>query len=261
MLFDSMLPVLFTIGSFKVYTFGFFLALSFILSTFIIWKYAKEDLKEEEYLDAFLYTSIAALVSARLLYIMLNFEEFGLNILRYIVVREAPGLSLLGGLSGGFTFFYWYAKQKRLDFSHLLDLFSVAACFALSFAKIGEQLAGGAFGRETNFFLSVKVVGAIGRYHPVELYESFLFLLLAILLLLIYNKIRLRKLPKGLAFSLFTLGAVLVVFLLEFMKVHSVYLYGLSFNQIIAILIIIVLLKPLIDQIKAIIFLKKEKKG
>src|SRR3972149_2076530 len=113
-----MLPILFTIGPFKVYAFGFFLSLSFILSTFIIWKYAKEDLKESEYLDAFLYTSVIALITARIIYILFHFEEFGINILRYIVVRETPGLSLTGGLVGGFLFLWWYAKSQKFDFLH-----------------------------------------------------------------------------------------------------------------------------------------------
>lgn len=146
-----MLPVLFTIGPFKVYTFGFFLALSFILSTFIVWRYAKEELKEEEYLDAFLYTSIATLLSSRLVYILFNFDQFGTNLLRYIVVRETPGLSLLGGLLGGFAFLFWYAKKLRFDFTCLLDLFSLAGSFALVFTKIGEQLAGSGLAKRQIF--------------------------------------------------------------------------------------------------------------
>ena len=43
-----MQPVLYSIGRYNVYSFGIFLALSFILSTFVIWKFAKEEFKEED---------------------------------------------------------------------------------------------------------------------------------------------------------------------------------------------------------------------
>ena len=251
-----MLPVLFTIGPYNVYTFGLLLALAFVLSTFIIWKYAKEELKEEEYLDAFLYTSIATLVSARVVYILFNFSSFGLNILKYIVVRETPGLSLLGGLFGGFIYLWWYSRRKKFNFLHLLDLFSLAASLVFAFTKIGEQLGGAGFGRETGFILGVKIVGQTGRYHPVELYEAIIFLLLFILLLFIYKRVRLRILPEGLPFYLFAEGTLLSLVLLEFLKVYRVYLFGLSSKQIVALILTIIVAKPLLSILRGV-FQKK----
>src|SRR3989338_8657805 len=109
-----MWPVLYSVGNFNVYSFSFFMALSFIISTFIIFKLGRDDLMEEEYLDLYLYTSIIALVSGRMTYIALNFDSFRLNILKYILVRETPGISLLGGLIGAFIFFWWYSKKHSL---------------------------------------------------------------------------------------------------------------------------------------------------
>lgn len=247
-----MKPTLFTIGSFNVYAFGFFLALSFVFSTFIVWKNAKEELKEEEYLDAFLYTCMVVLISARLTYILLNFDEFGFNFLKYIVVMEAPGLSLLGGLFGGFLFIFWYAQKYKKAFLKLIDLFSVAGCFSLIAAKIGLQLGGAGFGRETDFFLGVKIVGLPGRHHPVELYEAVMLSILSILLFVIYRKVKRNIYPQGFAALSFGAGLALIIFLLEFLKVYPVYLYGLSFRQITAIIIFLALVVPLIKKLKII---------
>lgn len=76
----------------------------------------------------------------------------------------------------------------------------------------------------------------------------------------IFNKIRLRKLPKGLAFCIFTVILALIILLLEFIKVHSVYLYGLSFNQLVAFLMLIAVIKPLFDRVKLIISMKRGNK-
>lgn len=243
-----MSPVIFTIGSFNVYAFGFFLAVAFLVSTFIVWKNAKESLTEVEYFDAYLYTSFAALISARVVYIILHFNSFGLNFLKYIVVRETPGLSLLGGLLGGLIYFFWYTRNRQ-NFWKLLDLFAVSGSFALILAKIGEQLGGGSFGRETNFF-GVKIAGLPGRHHPVELYEAFLLTILTIFLFFVYRRVKRNIWPQGLVALLFGTGLALIIFLLEFLKLYTVYLYGLSLRQIAALIIILVIVVPLFKRLK-----------
>lgn len=257
-----MFPVLFTIGKFNVYAFGFFLAISFIIATFIVWKFGKEELKEEEYIDGFLYSSIIALITSRFFYILLNFDVFGFNILKYVVVRETPGLYLLSGLIGAFIFLFVYSRSKKYPFLHLLDLYSIAGACALIFAKIGEQLGGAGFGRETSFILAVKIIGIPGKHHPVELYEAIFFFVLTVILLKVYKKVRAKIIPEGSISFLFGQGIVLSIFLLEFFKVRTVYFIGLSFVQIFSLSIGIVALIPfLIKFFRPSKFLRFIKKG
>lgn len=244
-----MKPILFTIGPFNVYTFGFLLSVAFLLSTFVIWKYAKDELKEEEYLDAFLATSFIALISARAVYIVMHFAQFGSNVLKYILVRETPGLSLLGGLCGGFIFLFWFAKKNKYDFLHLADLFSLAACLMLVFAKIGQQVSGSGFGKETAFFLGVRIVGLPGRHHPTELYEAIYFLILFVILCVCYHNIFRNKWPKGFALTIFIAASSIFIFLIEFLKEYTVYLYKLSIRQIIALLMLLIVIKPLYSRL------------
>lgn len=250
-----MSPVLSTIGNFNVYAFGFFLALAFLFSTFIVWKNAKEELKEDKYLDAFLYTSIAALICARAAYIVLHFNAFGINILKYIVVRETPGLSLLGGLFGGVVYLYWYTRKHKENFWKLLDLFSLAASLALFLAKIGEQLGGASFGKETNSIGGVKIAGLTGRHLPVEFFEAVSFLILTIILYIVYKNAKKKDYPAGTTTYIFGLGLAVSIFSLEFMKVNSIYLYGLSIRQIAAL---IILLSTGVALFKKIKFLRKK---
>lgn len=253
-----MFPVLFTIGQYNVYAFGLFLAISFLFSTFIVWKYAREEFREEDYLDAYLALCVAALVSARFVYILLHRVEFGFNMLMYIVVRKTPGLSLFGGIVGGLLFFWSYAKKRKYSRAHLLDLFSVAACLGLVFAKIGQQLGGAGFGKTTTALLSVRITGLPGRYYPVELYESLAFLLLFFLLSWLYDQRRRYKLPKGVLACLFGVGALMIIFALEFLKAYQVYLYGLSSRQIAALAALICVLVPLVQRLYTAYLQKKE---
>lgn len=252
-----MKPVLFTIGAFNVYAFGFFLFLAFLISTFILYQLAKDELKEEEYFDAFLYTSIVGVICARFGFIIMHFNTFGFNILRFILVRETPGLSILTGIVGSVAFLYWYTRAHKLPFLHLLDIFSVCSAFALSLAKVGQQLGGAGFGAETKFILSVKIAGKSGLYHPVELYEAALFFLLFILLHFVYKKGLKEKWPTGFVSCLYAFFVILLIFLLEFLKAHTVYLYGLSFRQLLALGGLLIIGKPFFDRIVAIIRLKR----
>lgn len=245
-----MSPVLTTVGNFNVYAFGFFLSLAFLFSTFIVWKNAKEELKEDKYLDAFLYTSIVAIISARVTYIILHFNSFGINILKYIVVREQPGLSLLGGIFGGVVYLYWYSRSIKEDYWKILDLFALSGSFALFLAKIGEQLGGGSFGKETNSFLGVKIAGLTSKHHPVEFYEAVLFLALTIILYFVYQRVKRKIYPPGTNAFIFGLGLAVIIFSLEFMKVYSIYLYGLSVKQITAMFIFISMSVPLLKRLK-----------
>lgn len=247
-----MMPVLFTIGPYNVYAFGVFLAFSFLFSTFVLWQYAREEFHEEEYLDAFLATCVAALVAARAVYILLHREEFGFNLLMYVLVRQAPGLSLVGGLFGGLIFFWSYAKKRKLNRAHLLDILSIAACLGLVFAKIGQQLGGAGYGRQTEGWIAVRIAGLPGRYHPVELYEALAFLATYVFLRWFYRKAQRPKWPKGLVAGVFGIATLLSVFVLEFFRGSAVYLYGLSIRQIAILVGMAFLIFPLWRKLRAI---------
>lgn len=243
-------PVLFSIGPFNAYSFGFFLGLAFLFSTFIIYRYGRDEFKEEEFINAYFYTGVVALFSSRLAFILMHFDEFGFNFLKYVVVRETPGISLIGGGIGALVFLFWYCRRKNLNFTGLADIFSIAVSFALFLAKIGEQLGGAAYGKETFSILGVRIIGLSGRFHPVELYESALFLLLTIILIWLRSIITRKKWVKGLLFYIFVQCSAFIYFIVEFFKVSRVYLYGLSVRQLFAIVVFLLTVYPLILKIK-----------
>ncbi|MBI3955013.1 prolipoprotein diacylglyceryl transferase [Candidatus Gottesmanbacteria bacterium] len=255
-----MWPILYSIGNFNVYSFSVFMALSFIVSTFVIFKLGREDLREEEYLDLYLYCSIVAIVAARITYIFLNFDKFRYNFLKYILVRESPGLSLLGGLIGAYIFFWWYVKKHRYNFKQAIDVFSLATCVGLILAKIGEQLGGAGYGAETTRFLGVKIAGISGFRHPVELYESLILLILAVFLFILFDKTKHKKVPMGTVFTVFAFILALSTFLLEFLKISDLYLYGLSLRQYVCLFIILSISVPLYKNLLIIKSIREENK-
>ncbi|MBI4066948.1 prolipoprotein diacylglyceryl transferase [Candidatus Gottesmanbacteria bacterium] len=234
-----MKPILADIGPFHVFSYGLFLSLSFLISSFVIWKYGREELIEEELMDTYVYTSLVALLFSRVFYILFHFNEFGGNILKYIIVRENPGLSIIGGLLGGVAFLFYYTKRRKINTYKVADIFALTASLGLSLVSVGEFLGGATFGRETNLPWGVQVAGVLGKRHPTELYGFILFLILFMVLRFLYKKRFYKK--EGYLSLVFLVGYSLIVFLLEIFKVGSVYLYDrISLNQVFAIGILII---------------------
>jgi len=205
-----------------VFVYGLFLALGFLVSGFVVFFFAREEFKEEEYMDAYLYTSFIALVCARIFYILTHFGSFGYDVIRYVVVREEPGLSLFGALAGGFAFLWYYAQRHKFNFLHVLDIFAVASLLGFSIASLGVFLGGGSFGIETNLPWGVSVAGMSGLRHPVEIYQVVLFLVMFVIFL--YIRKFFRK-EAGMVSAFYILGISTIIFLLEFLKSQTVYLY------------------------------------
>jgi prolipoprotein diacylglyceryltransferase len=252
-----MKPVLLTIGTYNVYAYGFFLACAFLISTFVVWRWGREDLKEEEYLDAFFITSFISLVVARITYMTLHFDEFGFNILRYIVVRETPGLSLLGGSVAGIIVLVVLARKMKLSLPRLADIYALAFGIVLTLSKLGQFLSGAGMGAETNAGIGIRIIGKPARYHPVELYEMGVYLCLTIILFGLMHVLGRRKGTNGIVALVFGIATSLSVFILEFFKVHPVYLNNLSVRQIVSLGLCVAVSGFLIRTV--VIFNKKNK--
>ena len=97
-----MLPVLLDIGPITIYSFGFFLALSYLVGTFVFWKLGKKQgYNEEKLLDLSVISLIAALVGGHLYFVILNFSLFRDNLVSILHVWQG-GFAYHGSLAAVF---------------------------------------------------------------------------------------------------------------------------------------------------------------
>lgn len=172
-----MLPVLFSIGKVTVSSFGVFLSLSFLLGIFLIWRLARAwDLNEEEILDLILLTFLGGLIGSRLYFVFEHLPLFS-DILNIVLVNKAPGFSFWGAFLGGWLTLYFLARKLKQDFWLLADIASVGFLGGLILSDLGCFLGGCDVGVESNFLLSVSMVGTLGKRFPVQILEALLFLL------------------------------------------------------------------------------------
>lgn len=235
-----MLPVLLNLGFIKIYTFGVFLVLGFFWAIFLLWKNIRlTAFKEEDVFDGLFLSMFGAIFFGRLIYVFLNFKDFGFNILKYILINGYPGISLYGSIFGGFLVLYLFTNSRKLNFNDLIDYLISPIFIVMVFAKIGAFFSGAEIGTKTNFLLKIKYVGFDGTRHLVGLYEG---ILLAIGLLLSYKilfEIRKERYYKGFLLKFFLWFLALTIFLFDKIKENHLYFLGQSLDFLISLIILL----------------------
>ena len=171
-----MLPVIFNLGVLKIYTFGLFLILSFFWGSFLLWRNIRlTSFKEEDIFDGLFTALFGGLFFGRLLYVLLNFKDFGFNLLKFILINGYPGISIFGLLIGSFFSLYLFFTFKKIKALEVFDYFITPIFTALFFGKIGGFFSGVEVGEKTKFFLKVRYFGFDGFRHLTPFYEAVFF--------------------------------------------------------------------------------------
>lgn len=236
-----MLPILFTIGPVKIYTFGVFLFLSFLWGLFFLWKNIKLTAEKEEIIFDGLFLSVGfGLFFSRIIYVTLNFSNFRFDVLKFILINGYPGLSLFGFIVGAFLVFFWYLYAKKIDPFTVFDYLITPVFISLAFGKFGSFLAGVEVGKKTNFIFAAEYLGFEGRRHIVALYEAIFFLFACFLSHKILLLVRRQMVPKGFVFYFFLFYFGLVNLFLDNLKENHLYFAGGSLNYFFSLILVFV---------------------
>ncbi len=212
-----MLPILLDLKFVKIYTFGVFLVLALFWGSYLLWKnFLLTSYKEEEIFDGFFWSLAGGLVAGRLVYVILNFNKFHFDILKFILINGYPGLSLYGFLVGAFVSLGIYFLAKKRPFLETMDYFIPGLFLALGIGKIGS------------FFSS---------WTP--LYEGLYFLLGAYLATRILFAIRRQSYAKGFNFYFFCWYFSLGYFFFSQTIKNRLVLSRLNFNGLVSFVLLL----------------------
>jgi len=213
-------PILIKIGPLTIYSYGFFLAIGFLLAIFYSTREAKRVGEDPQKIsDLAFYLIIASLVGARLLFIIVEPHDFLENPLEIIKVWKG-GLVFYGGFIGALITGIWYVKRHGMPIWKTADIIAPAVALGQSLGRIGCFSAGCCYGRETDVpwavtFTDPNSLARIGiPLHPTQLYEAALDL--GIFLFLI--SFRKRKTFEGQLIWLYTLLYAIVRFIVELFR-------------------------------------------
>ena len=234
-----MMPVAFKLGPLYFSSFGLFLTLGLLFSTFVAYRQYKDriDINFETLFDVIFATAVWAFIGARVVYILGHIDLFGSEWLKYFLFRERPGLSFIGAVLGGGLAFFIALRARRLSIGKTLDAFTFPVIIVLIFGQLGALADGFSFGRATNFFWGISILGAEKRHHPLPLFYLVFLLLWACFFGRIRKRIKQSKWAEGSLFLLFVSIYSLFSFFLNIWRDDLMRIQGFSPDQIFLLLL------------------------
>jgi phosphatidylglycerol:prolipoprotein diacylglycerol transferase len=255
-----MIPVLFHIGPFPIYSFGLMLGIGFLVGSAILTEELKrKGMNPEVGGTITLLAVVFGISGAKILSLLENWSSFMHN-----PVGEAfspGGLTWYGGFVLGMAAVTLYIRRKRIPTLKVWDSLAMGLILAYGIARLGCHLSGdGDYGFPTDLpwgtdyskgvfppsqalapFPEITsrfpggVIPANIPCHPTPVYE----MILGIVGFLILWNLRKRPWPDGKMFAVYLAMSGVFRFSVEFLRLNPRLLFGLSEAQLIAIPLVI----------------------
>lgn len=212
-------PIFLDFGSLQIYWYGLIFATSFFVGSQILaWMYKREDLDSKNIDTLFFYVIIGSVVGARLVHCFFYEPSYFLENPMEIVAVWKGGLASHGGVIGFLITVWLYSKKYNESYTWLLSRLSIPAALTGFAIRFGNFMNSEIVGTPTDvpWAIVFQRLDNIPR-HPTQLYESFIYFVIFILLLNVYKRVKPLMATKLLP-ALFFLTIFSARFFLEFIK-------------------------------------------
>ena len=187
----------------SIHFYGVIIALGLILALIVTFRIAKKNnIGEETILDVVLWGFPAAIVCARLYYVIFNWSQYASDPVSIFKIWEG-GIAIYGAILGALFSTFLYCRIKKVSFSKVVDTCSIGLLIGQAIGRWGNFVNQEAFGGNTNAvwgMTSERIRTELSRLqaqgypvdpaipvHPTFLYES-LWNLAGIILIMILKK-------------------------------------------------------------------------
>jgi len=177
-----MLPRLFELGPFTVYSYGVLLASAYLLALYFAVRRARRfGLDADRVLDLGIYIIIAALIGAKALLFVVDFDHFRQHPDEIWTLVRTGGV-FYGGLIVAFGVGFWYMRKHHLPVWPVADAIAPGLALGHVVGRFGCLLAGCCYGRPTTMpwgitFTNPLAATNVGTplhvaLHPTQMYDA-----------------------------------------------------------------------------------------
>lgn len=248
----------FTVFGFQIAYYGVIIGIGMIVGALIAYREArKTNQSVDDYIDFTLYTLIAAIVGARIYYVIFEWDYYKENLGEIFNLR-AGGLAIYGGVLASILTLFIFTKVKKLKFWLMADTAVQGLVIGQVIGRWGNFFNREAFGGYTDnlFAMQLPLTEAKGitnellehlveyngaeyvQVHPTFLYEGMWNVLLFVVMCL-YKR---HKKFDGEVFALYLGGYGLGRVFIESLRTDQLvmkHLGGLAASQVVSIILII----------------------
>ena len=265
-LYQSIDPVLFSLGPITVRWYGLAYVAGFICAALIIWRLAKRwkiRVDTDALLNIMLCVIIGIILGARLGYVLFYSNGYFFEHPEYFFAFSQGGMSFHGGLIGALLSGIVAARITKIPYLTLADMGCVAAPVGLFFGRVANFINGELWGAPTDLPWGVVFGGTAGEIsrHPSQLYEALLEGVVIFVLLFALSRKRPPR-PRGTFLGLFLIMYGCFRILVEFVREPDSqlgYLWGewLTMGQLLSLPLVLIGIGILLYALK----MKKPQKG
>ncbi|MBT3484681.1 MAG: prolipoprotein diacylglyceryl transferase [Desulfobacula sp.] len=248
-------PVLLNIGNFNLYTYGLFAALGFMTAVWVSQKNAAtHDISPQAVTDIFFVILVSALFGARLLYVLINFNNYKDNWLDIFKIWNG-GLVFFGGFLGAVIASFIYMKMQNFNTWKTADLLSPGVALGHALGRLGCFFAGCCYGKICDLPFAIKFtnpesLAPLEVYlHPTQIYS----VLSNFILFFILMGIQKKKKFNGMVFLTYIMLYSLFRFIIEFFRgdFRGNFIFdSISMSQGIGLMVFFIALIILIKQLR-----------
>lgn len=199
-LFDN---VAFHLGPLPIYWYGIIIGAGALVGLLLAVREGKRfDIPADFFMDLLLIGVPAAIVGARLYYVVFTWDQYKDNWLGIFALREG-GIAIHGALIGAILAAIWYTRRKGYNFWRIADICAPSLLAGQIIGRWGnfmnQEAHGGpvdpSFLRDTlhipDFIVNHMNIGGV-TYHPTFLYES-LWNVVGLILLIVLRRQRFMR--------------------------------------------------------------------
>ncbi len=246
----------FRIFNMPIYWYGIIIAFAFFVCVIWAMKDTKKfDLVPDTVIDLMLFATPAAIIFARIYYVIFSWENYSSNLLEIFNTRNG-GLAIYGGIIGAIITAYFVARYKKIPTFKFFD-------FAIPYVALGQAIGrwGNFFNQEafgTNTSLPWGMTSPVTKaylqnnmeqiqqlhgitvnpdlpVHPTFLYESILDLAIFVFLMWLRRKKKFDGEVFCFYFITYSLGRAFI----EGLRTDSLMLGNLRVSQLLSVLLVI----------------------
>lgn len=218
-------PILFELGPLTIYSYGVLLAAAYLAGLWLATTRAKAaGLDSTKVLDLGIWVIIAALVGAKALLFIVDFQHFTSSWDEFTTLLRSGGV-FYGGLIGAIVVCVYLLRKHRLPLWQSGDLFAPGIALGYMVGRLGCLMAGCCYGRPTDVAWAITFTDPVATQnvgtplgvplHPTQIYESAAGLVI-LLALLALERVG-RRFP-GRTFWAFVLLYSISRFIIEFFR-------------------------------------------
>ncbi|WHY13908.1 prolipoprotein diacylglyceryl transferase [Peribacillus frigoritolerans] len=240
-------PIAIDLGPIQVHWYGLIIGFGVLLGLIIALRESeRRGLDKEIFTDLILFAVPIAIISARIYYVIFQWEYYSQNPGDIIKIWNG-GIAIHGALIGSVLTAIVFAKVKKVSFWKLVDIAAPSLLLGQAIGRWGNFMNQEAHGGEVtrsfleNMHLPEFIINQMyingTYYHPTFLYES-IWNILGVIILLSLRKVNLRR---GELFLIYVIWYSIGRYFIEGLRTDSLMLTeSLRIAQVISIVLIAV---------------------